>query len=90
MAAAAAGRWLFIGAAEAGERSAILFTVVEACRRYGINPFDYLRDVFTRMPGMRAAEYAKLTPRAWAAERNVTETGIATVQSGSPPLRRCA
>ena len=82
--------WLFIGAAEAGERSAILFTVVEACRRYGINPFEYLRDVFTRMPGMRAAEYAKLTPRAWAAERKVTETGKATVQSGSPPLRRCA
>jgi len=82
--------WLFIGAAEAGERSAILFTVVEACRRYGINPFEYLRDVFTRMPGMRAAEYAKLTPRAWAAERKVTETGIATAQSGSPPLRRCA
>jgi transposase len=82
--------WLFIGAAEAGERSAILFTVVEACRRYGINPFEYLRDVFTRMPGMRAAEYAKLTPAAWVAERKVTETRIATAQSGSTTLRRCA
>ncbi len=41
--------WLFIGDAEAGERSAIVFTVIEACRRRGIDPFAYLRDVFTRM-----------------------------------------
>ena len=30
--------WLFIGAAEAGERSAILYTIIENCRRSGINP----------------------------------------------------
>ena len=89
MAAAAAGRWLFIGAAEAGERSAILFTVVEACRRYGINPFEYLRDVFTRMLGMRASEYAKLTPAAWAAAHRV---GLreAAANSPDPAVARCA
>jgi len=81
--------WLFIGAAEAGERSAILFTVVEACRRYGINPFEYLRDVFTRMPGMRASEYAKLTPAAWAAAHRV---GLreAAAKSPDPAVARCA
>lgn len=57
--------WLFIGDAEAGERSAIVFTVIEACRRRGINPFDYLRDVFSRMPLMAAADYPSLTPEAW-------------------------
>lgn len=81
--------WLFIGAGEAGERSAILFTVVEACRRYGINPFEYLRDVFTRMPGMRANEYAKLTPAAWAAAHRV---GLreAAAKSPDPAVARCA
>ncbi len=81
--------WLFIGAAEAGERSAILFTVVEACRRYGINPFEYLRDVFTRMPGMRANEYAKLTPAARAAAHRV---GLreAAAKSPAPAVARCA
>jgi transposase len=81
--------WLFIGAAEAGERCAILFTVVEACRRYGINPFEYLRDVFTRMPGMRAAEYAKLTPAAWAVAHRV---GLreAAAKSPDPAVARCA
>jgi hypothetical protein len=37
--------WLFIGEAEPGQRSAILFTIIENCRRLGINPFEYLRDV---------------------------------------------
>jgi transposase len=51
-AAHATRQCLFIGDAEAGERGAIVFTVIEACRRRGINPFDYLRDVFTRMPAI--------------------------------------
>jgi hypothetical protein len=42
--------WLFIGEAEAGQRSAILFTIIEACRSSGIAPQTYLRDVLTRLP----------------------------------------
>jgi hypothetical protein len=30
--------WLFVGEAEAGHRSAILYTVVECCRRCGLDP----------------------------------------------------
>jgi len=37
--------WLFIGEVEAGQRSAILFTIIEACRGRGIDPQTYLRDV---------------------------------------------
>lgn len=57
--------WLFIGDANAGERSAIIFTLIEACRSRGIDPFEYLRDVFTRMPTMAAKDYPTLTPEAW-------------------------
>jgi transposase len=42
--------WLFIGEAQAGQRSAIIYTVIECCRRRGLDPFAYLRDVFTRPP----------------------------------------
>ena len=42
--------WLFIGEAQAGERSAIIYTIIECCRRRGLDPFAYLRDVFTRLP----------------------------------------
>lgn len=44
--------WLFIGDADAGQRSAIIYTVIENCRRRGLNPFKYFRDVLTRLPKM--------------------------------------
>ena len=58
--------WLFFGDAEAGERSAILYTIIESCRRRGINPFDYLRDVLTRLPHATNWNVAELTPENWA------------------------
>ena len=42
--------WLFMGDADAGEWGAILYTVIESCRRRGINPYTYLKDVLTRLP----------------------------------------
>ncbi len=62
--------WLFIGAANAGQRSAILFTIIESCRRRGINPFDYLRDVLIRLPSMTNWQINEITPAAWATARN--------------------
>jgi transposase len=58
--------WLFIGAAEAGQRSAVLFTIIENCRRLGINPYDYLRDVLIRLPKLTNQQTHTLTPAAWA------------------------
>ena len=58
--------WLFIGAGEAGERSAIIYTIIECCRRRGLDPFAYLRDVFTRLPSMTNWQVKDLTPEAWA------------------------
>jgi transposase len=61
--------WLFVGHPEAGERSAILYTILETCKRLGLHPGDYLRDVLTRLPAMKIAEVGQLTPVNWAAER---------------------
>ena len=58
--------WMFIGAADAGQRGAILYTIVESCRRRGIDPLAYLRDVLTRLPSMKASEIKDNTPAAWA------------------------
>ena len=30
--------WLFIGAADAGQRVAILYTIIESCRRRSLDP----------------------------------------------------
>jgi len=39
-----------MGDADAGERGAIIYTVIESCRRRGIDPYAYLKDVLTRLP----------------------------------------
>ena len=58
--------WLFIGDAAAGQRSASIYTVIESCRRRGLDPFAYLREVFTRLPTMTNWQVKDLTPEAWA------------------------
>lgn len=61
--------WLFFGDAQAGQRSAIIYTIIENCRLQGIDPYAYLRDVLTRLPGMTNHQIAELTPQAWAKRR---------------------
>jgi regulator of replication initiation timing len=61
--------WLFIGHPTAGERSAVIYSLLGSCRRQGINPFDYLRDLFTRLPAAKITEIQKFTPAAWAKAR---------------------
>ena len=61
--------WLFIGHPEAGERSAVIYTLLGSCRRHGINPFDYLADLFTRLPAAKITEIHQFTPAAWAKAR---------------------
>jgi hypothetical protein len=58
--------WLFIGEAEAGDRGAILYTIVECCRRRGIDPYACLKEVLTRLPKMTNHQIHKVTPAAWA------------------------
>ena len=58
--------WLFMGDADAGERGAILYTVIESCRRRGIDPYGYLKDALTRLPKMTNHQVPEITPSAWA------------------------
>jgi transposase len=58
--------WLFVGEAEAGDRGAIIYTVIESCRRRGIDPYAYLRNVLTRLPSMTNHQVKDVTPAAWA------------------------
>jgi transposase len=57
--------WLFIGDAQAGQRSAIIYTIIESCRRRSIDPFTYLRDVLTRLPKLTNRQIPALVPTAW-------------------------
>ena len=61
--------WLFIGHPEAGQNSAILYTLLENCRRLGLNPREYLCDVLTRLPTMTNQQTRSVTPANWLAAR---------------------
>ena len=64
--------WLFFGDADAGERSAILYSIIESCRRHDIEPYTYLHDVLTRLPSMTNRQIKDIVPKAWAAARRNT------------------
>ena len=63
-------RWLFIGHPKAGWRTAVIYTIIQSCRRRGINTQEYLTDVLRRLPAMTAREAACLTPSRWKPARD--------------------
>ena len=57
--------WLFIGHPQAGWRSAVIYSVIVSCRRRGIDPWEYLRDVLQRLPAMKQSEISSVVPGCW-------------------------
>jgi transposase len=58
--------WLFIGHPDAGQRSAIIYSIVVSCQRRKIDPLAYLRDVLSRLPAMTTRDdLDALTPARW-------------------------
>jgi hypothetical protein len=54
------------GLPEICERSVVIYTLLGSCRRHGLNPFDYLKDLFTRLPSAKITEIKQFAPSAWA------------------------
>ena len=68
--------WLFVGQAGAGQGGAILYSLIESCRRRKIDPYGYLRDVLTRLPSMTTGQIAAITHANWISPAN-RPTGLA-------------
>ena len=65
--------FLFIGSPTAGDKGAIFYSLIESCRRLGINPHQYLTELLTKLPGMKirgVEELEPLTPSGWLRARN--------------------
>jgi transposase len=69
-------RWLFIGHPDAGWRSAVIYTLIQSCRRYGINPQEYLTDVLGRLPSMTAKQVRELVPERWSKARQARPSAV--------------
>lgn len=62
--------WLFFGSAGAGKTSAIYYTLIETCRKLGLNPDEYLREVLHKLPLMTNQTAKNFTPSSWKRTRS--------------------
>ena len=79
--AIAVGRknYLFFGSDGGGHTAAVLYSFVQSCKRLGIEPWRYLRDVLNVLPTWPPERLAELLPDRWsqvqAAQVRVTSIG---------------
>jgi hypothetical protein len=67
--------WLFIGHPDAGQRSAIIYSIVVSCQRHGKDPHAYMKDVLTRLPTMSTKDdLSPLLPKNWNPAQNLRTT----------------
>lgn len=80
--------WLHIGAPGAAPSVDAIISVVESCKRMGINVRSYLSDVLPRLaaahPDQVAALAATLTPGRWLAVRTPAAAQAPAAGAGNP------
>lgn len=61
--------WTFFGSDNGGRTAAVLTSLIATCKRHHIDPFAYLRDVFTRISAHPQKRLEELLPDRWLAAR---------------------
>jgi transposase len=59
--------WMFYGSDNGGRTAAVLTSLIATCKRLRIDPFAYLRDIFTRISTHQQNQLDELLPDRWAA-----------------------
>jgi len=57
--------WLFIGSQLAGERAAVVMSLLQSAKLNGHEPWAYLKDVLTRLPTQLNSRIEELLPHQW-------------------------
>jgi transposase len=57
--------WLFCGSELAGQRAAVVMSLVQSARLNGHDPWAYLRDVLARLPTQLNSRIGELLPHRW-------------------------
>lgn len=71
---------LFFGNDAAGQRFAVLFSLIAMCEKHGVNPVEYFTDVLLRIHDHPKSRVAELLPHAWKAS-----FGSSAVPAAPPP-----
>jgi hypothetical protein len=59
------GNWTFFGSDAGGRTAAILRTFIASCKRNGVEPFAWFRDVLSRIGAHPVNRIAALLPHNW-------------------------
>lgn len=57
--------WLFCGSELAGQRAAIVMSLLQSAKLHGHDPWAYLKDVLTRLPSHMNSRIDELLPHHW-------------------------
>ena len=57
--------WMFVGSKLAGQRAAMVMSLVQSARLNGHDPFAYLSDVLRRLPTQLNSRIGELLPHLW-------------------------
>ena len=57
--------WLFAGSELAGQRAAVVMSLVQSAKISGHDPWAYLKNVFSRLPTHRNSRIDELLPHLW-------------------------
>ncbi len=61
--------YLFAGSHDAAQRAAVVYSLLGTCKLHGVNPQEWLTDVFERIPTHPARRVADLLPHHWQKAR---------------------
>ena len=59
------GNWTFFGSDGGGKTAAVLRSFIASCKRSGVEPFVWFRDVLSRIPGHTITRLSELLPHNW-------------------------
>jgi transposase len=60
-----AKNWLFVGSELAGQRAAVVMSLVQSAKLNGLDPWAYLRDVLARIHSHPSHRLDELLPHRW-------------------------
>ena len=75
--------WLFVGSQQAGERAAVMLSLIESAKLNGHDPWVYLKDVFERLPTLKNSDPELLPPHNWQPADKVPAVASAAVPAST-------
>ena len=57
--------YLFAGSHDAAQRAAVIYSLLATCKKHDVNPFEWLRDVLSRIPTHPHKQIDELLPHIW-------------------------